>query len=402
MYCGIDWAGRSHAVCVVDEAGEVVDAFSVPHTRAGLTGLVERLGRLAGEPVAVAIERADGVLVERLAGAGHPVVPIHPNAFAARRASWGSSGAKDDPRDAYRLADLLRTDHRRLRVRVEVDPALDELQALERLREDHLAQRIAAVNRLEATLALHWPGAAAIFGRLDSPIALDFLERYPTPERARGLGPARMAAFCRRHSYAGRRTPQELLERLHAAPAPAGRLGEETVRELVLAQVRLVRALLGTLADLERAMAAQLPFVPQARALASLPRIGQISLAQVVGELGPLMGRCSGPDALAALIGAVPVTRRSGQQHGVSFRFAAAKGARRALSIWADNSRHASPWAAEVYARARARGKRHPHAVRILMRAWLRVIWAIWHSGEPYDPARHGGARRLIEGVGLT
>ena len=71
------------------------------------------------------------------------------------------------------------------------------------------------------------------------------------------------------------------------------------------------------------------------------------------------------------------------------FRWAANARARQALSTWADNSRHASPWAARLYRDARARGKRHPHAIRILMRAWLRVIWACWHSGTPYDPARH-------------
>jgi hypothetical protein len=68
---------------------------------------------------------------------------------------------------------------------------------------------------------------------------------------------------------------------------------------------------------------------------------------------------------------------------------------RQALTIFADNSRHASAWAAAVYAGARARGCRHPHAVRILARAWLRVIWRCWQDGVAYDPARHRAAAML-------
>ncbi|MGH3905668.1 MAG: transposase [Pseudonocardiaceae bacterium] len=67
-----------------------------------------------------------------------------------------------------------------------------------------------------------------------------------------------------------------------------------------------------------------------------------------------------GPDAIAALAGLVPVTRASGKHRAVSFRWACNKRLRVALTTFADNSRHASPWAAAIYARARATGKDHP------------------------------------------
>jgi hypothetical protein len=69
--------------------------------------------------------------------------------------------------------------------------------------------------------------------------------------------------------------------------------------------------------------------------------------------------------------------------------------ARTALHALADNSRHASPWAAKLYAAARRRGKHHPHAIRILARAWLRVMWACWHTDTTYDPAKHRAEQRL-------
>ena len=68
---------------------------------------------------------------------------------------------------------------------------------------------------------------------------------------------------------------------------------------------------------------------------------------------------------------------------------------RDALATFADNSRHASPWAATLYWQARGRGKRHPQAARILMRAWLRVMWACWHANTPYQINHHGAEQRL-------
>ena len=204
--------------------------------------------------------------------------------------------------------------------------------------------------------------------------------------------------FCRRHSYPGRRTPAELLERLRNAPAPSGALGPEVLTEMVRAQVRLLRSLLASIADLDRALGAGLLEHAKAALLSPMPRIGEVNLAQVIAEVGPVLSRAKDVNEACALVGATPVTTDSGKGRAVSFRWAVNTQARRALSIFADNSRHSSPWANKLYTDARARGKRHQQAVRILMRAWLRVMWACWHSGAVYDPSTHGAERRLAEG----
>jgi transposase len=403
VFVGIDWASRAHELCVVDEEGAVLCRFGFAHSERGISEALERL-RTLGEPGAqpVAIERPDGLLVGRLLEAGHPVVPIHPNAFHAARPRWEGVGAKSDAGDAYRLADLLRTDHQRLRALRPLDAGTRELQALVRLRDDHLAARIAATNQLQALLHQHWPGAAALFARLDSEIALSFLERYPTPESTVRLGEARLSGFLRRHSYSGRRSPSELLARLRAAPQPAQALDPGVAVELVRAQVRLVRTLLQTIEELERAIASALERHAKAQLLRPLPRIAAVSLGQIVAEVGPIVERTASADEAAALCGAVPVTKRSGRQHAVCFRHATNAKARTALTRYADNSRHASPWAERIYREARARGCRHPHAVRILARAWLRVIWACWHSDTPYDPSRRRGRERHLQPMSLT
>lgn len=398
MYVGWDWASETHDITVIDGEGTIVDRWALRHDAAGIDAALARLAT-HGQPqdLAVAIETTSGLVVDRLLAAGHPVVPIHPNAFNAARPRWGASRAKSDPGDSFKLADYLRTDGHRLRLLEPIDATTAELQALSRLRDDHVEAKVAATNQLAALLGRHWPGAGKIFARLDSEIALAFLDDYPTPAAAARLGEARLKMFCRRHSYCGRRSPAKLLERLRSAPEPTQALSPETLAELVRAQVRLLRSLLRTIADLDRAMGAALLDHAKAQLLAPMPRIGEVNLAQIVAEVGPILARAVDVDHACAEVGAVPVTKESGKGRAVNFRWAVNTRARRALATFADNSRHASPWAAQLYAEARRRGKRHPHAIRILMRAWMRVMWACWHNGNAYDPVNHGAERRLAE-----
>ncbi len=268
----------------------------------------------------MAIEQSGGLVVDRLLAAGHPVVPIHASAFHAARPRWGAAGAKSDPGDSYKLADYLRTDGHRLRRLRPLDDATRELQALVRLREDHVKAKTAASNQLGALLEAHWPAAKQVFSRLASEIALAFLETYPTPQAAARLGEARLAAFCRRHSYRGGRSPAELLARLRSAPTPSVGLSPETLAELVGAQVRLLRILLATVADLDRALGAALLGHAKAKLLAPMPRIGEVNLAQLLAEVGPILERVDTAEQAIAECGAAPVTRASGNTRTVGFR----------------------------------------------------------------------------------
>ncbi len=167
---------------------------------------------------------------------------------------------------------------------------------------------------------------------------------------------------------------------------------------MVRQQVQLLGTLPRGTKELEHAIGAAAAEHPKTSLLAQLPRIGDcLDLAQVLGEVGPILEAGLDVDHAAAQGGASPVAKASGQSHGVHFRWAANNHARKALQNFADSSRHPSPWAAHLYAKHVSLKKRHPPAIRILMRAWLRVIWACWQSGIPYDPTRHGGELRLTQ-----
>jgi transposase len=168
-----------------------------------------------------------------------------------------------------------------------------------------------------------------------------------------------------------------------------------TMAAVTLALVRAIAAVREQIGALERHISGQLLAHPDGHIFTSLPRAGRVRAAALLAEIGDCRARFPTPESLACLAGATPSTRQSGQHRAVTFRFACDKKLRDALIDFAADSRHANPWAADIYRRARARGKRHPHAVRILARAWLVVIWRCWQDGMPYDPARHRALQRV-------
>lgn len=399
FFVGIDWAAATHAVCVLDAAGQKIAAFTVEHSATGLAGLVRRLARLGDpETVSVAIERPDGRLVDGLLEAGYPVVPVKPNAIKTWRESEAGSGAKSDPGDAEVIADYLRCRQRRLTVAVPYSPETRALRTVVRTRDDLVDMRVAATNQLSALLDAHWPGAKAIFADVESPIALEFLTRYPTARHAAHLGAKRLATFCAKHGYSGRRSGEQLLARLRAAPTgTTDQILCEAIRDAVTAMVTVLKTLGAALKDLGRSVTATLGEHPDGEIFTSLPRSGQINAAQMLAEWGDARQAYDSPESVAALAGATPVTKESGKHRAVHFRWACNKRFRKAITTFADNSRHASPWAAQVYTDARTRGQDHPHAVRVLARAWIRVIWRCWIDRTPYDASRHGNATRLAK-----
>jgi len=294
------------------------------------------------------------------------------------------------------IAEYLRLRHHKLSA---ARPFSDETKALRtvvRTRDDIVRLRVMATNMLASLLDAFWPGAKSLFADVESPIALEFLTRYPTPASADHLGDKRMAAFCTRHGYSGRRTPADLVKRLRAAPA--GITGEhhtEAGRDAVLALVTVLRTLGTVKKGMDRSVASHLNQHPDGRIFTSLPRAGQVNAAQILAEWGDSRTAYDGPDSVAAFAGVAPVTKASGRMRGVSYRWACNKRLRTAMTTFADNSRHESPWAAEIYQRARKRGMDHPHAVRVLARAWIRVVHRCWLNHEPYQPDRHGGLQRL-------
>jgi transposase len=398
---GLDLASEEHRLVVIEQDGRRLEERGVPHSEDGLEALIRHL---RGQRVArVAIERANGLVVDRLLEAGVAVVAVHPNQLAAARDRYRAGRGKSDAFDAYVLAELARTDMHRLRL---LEPDSDEtkaLRALTRSREDLVEHKVALANQLRAQLDAFWPGAKRIFADVDSPICLAFLERYPSPAEARNLGVQRLAGFLARHGYSGRREPSELLERLRTAPQ--GRAGEaelEARRAVVLALVAALKPLLEQIRLLTSQIAGAIRAHEDGAIFLSLFRDPKsvVTAAELLAEIGDNRARHSSNASLEALAGQAPVAVQSGKKKVACFRWACNKNLRAAVGVLADSSRKHNPWAQKIYADAIARGCDHPHAIRILGRAWLRIIWRLWQDRTPYDPNRHGSLNRLLAAKG--
>jgi transposase len=340
---GVDWARDDHAVSIVDDRGREIDRRTVEHSAAGLRQLVNILHR--HQVTEVAIERADGPIVDALLEAQITVVVISPNQVKNLRGRYGSAGNKDDRFDAFVLADALRTDRVRLVALTPDSDATVTLRRTCRARKDLVNHRVAVANQLRAHLHNVFPGAVGLFADLDSPISLTFLTRFDTQDRADWLSPKRLAAWLASVGYSGRVAPANLHARLVAAPR--GATGDHGTAEAHITHALL--AVLATLADqiktLTNQISEQLARHADAHIFTSLPRSGTV---------------------------------------------------RAAVTDFAADSRRANPWAADLYNRARRRGHDHAHATRILARAWLYIIWHCWQDHTTYDPTQHGALQRLL------
>jgi len=391
---GIDWASIDHAVCILDGQGAVLEPFFVVHDAAGLKTLVRRLLKAGVEEVG--IERSDGPVVDALLQAELAVLVIAPGQLKNLRSRYGSAGNKDDRFDAYVLADVARTDRARLRPLVRDSAATTAMRTTVRARRDLVEHRVAAANQLRAHLQLVFPAAAGLFAAIDSAINLTFLERFTTQTHADWLSPTRLASWLSKSAYSGRTSAAVLHTRLLAAPRGTTGTDAEVHALTTKAYIALLRTLNTQIGALEDNLAAQLTSHPDTHIFASLPRVKTLRTARLLAEIGDARGRFPTADSLAALAGVAPSTRQSGKVKTVTFRWGANKQLRDALCDFASDSRHDNPWAADLYNRAIARGHDHPHAVRILGRAWAHIIWACWHNNLSYDPSQHRALQNIL------
>ena len=273
------------------------------------------------------------------------------------------------------------------------------IRALTRAREDLVVARTGIVNQLRAELERFWPGPLALFSHMDAEILLAFLERYPSPADARGLGVARMQAFLVRERYSGGQHPTALMAKLRSAAR--GRVGELELaarRQIVLGLVGMIRTLNAQIKDLEREIRTQVRAHPDGRIFLSLFRspTSVITAAELLAEIGDCRERYPTRDALAADAGQAAVAVESGKWKTAGFRRACNKRLRVAFCRLADSSRHWHPWARTLYLQARQRGHEHPRAIRTVGRAWCRVVWQCWRNHTTYDPTRHRALQHHI------
>jgi transposase len=398
-FVGIDWATRLHEVCVLDGARAVPAKRSVPNTTAGLDDMVQWLLQLArGDhaTLAVAIERPDGPVVETLLDRDIAVYSLNPKQLDRFRDRHCVAGAKDDRRDAFVLADALRTDRHLFR-RVACEPA--HLVALRGLARSDDEMRIAENrlgNQFQEHLRRYFPQFLELAADRPDPLLWDLWELAPTAERAQALSPQTVTGLLRRHRIR-RLTTAHVLETLRL---PAMHVSAATVSAavaaigLVLPRLRLVHAqrvecghrMQEMLKELARTPAGEEHQHSDAAILRSLPGVGTIVLARVLTEAAEAI-RLRDFNRLRALGGSAPVTKRSGQSHHVVMRRACSARLRFAYYHWARTAIQRDPRSQAHYRALRQRGRSHGRALRGVVDRLLNVAVAMLRAGTLYDPA---------------
>lgn len=401
-YVGIDWATEAHQACITDATARIVKERQVEHSGVALGEFADWLGHLAaGDPgsIAVAIEIPRGAIVETLVERGFHVFSINPKQLDRFRDRHTVAGAKDDRRDAFVLADSLRTDeHCFRRTRID-DPLVIQIRELARVDDDLRAEKNRLCNRLREQLHRYYPQLLHLSSAMDDPWVWDLWEAAPTPAAGARLGAPGVTKVLRAHRIR-RLTAENVLAVLKTQPlqvAPGTAEAASAHIALLLPRLRLVHqqrtGLARRIEKLLDELGADGASDEQRREhrdvqiLRSLPGAGRVTAATMLAEASqPLAARDY--HSLRSLAGVAPVTRQSGKRRTVIMRHGCNGRLRNALYNWARVATQHDELSRAVYAAQRARGHTHGRALRTVADRLLRILMAMLQNGTTYDATR--------------
>ena len=391
-FIGIDWADKKHVWCLQAVGSEKRESGELEHTPEAVETWVGQLcQRFANRPIAVAVEQSRGALVFMLS----KYEPLHlfpvPSTMAANmREALYPSGAKDDPRDADLLLDLLLQHRDKLRRLSPDTEATRRVQNLVEERRKLVDEKTEQTNRLMSDLKIYFPQMLDWFERLDTELVCALLEHWPTLEELQKVPPARLRTFFQKHHC----RDKELIERRivairQAIPAIRDRAVIEAKSTVVKVIVQLIRSLVEGIANLDEKVEEAATAHPDFFIFDSLPGAGAALAPRLLAAFGSQRERYSNAGEVQSYSGIAPVMERSGKKQWVHFRVACPKFLRQSFHEWAGHSIVYSVWARSYYRQLRRRGQGHHAAVRALAFKWIRVVFRCWKDAVVYDERKY-------------
>jgi transposase len=397
VFVGHDWAEAHHDVHVEDEAGRRLARARLPEGVEGVARFHELVAPFMEEPdeVVVATETDRGLFVGALVAAGYTVLAVNPLSTSRYRERHSTSGAKSDPGDAKVLAELARTDAHNHRP-VAGDSELGEaVKVLARAHQSMVWTRQRQANQLRSTLREFFPGALAAFDDLTSGDALAVLALAFTPALGRTLSRSKIASALRRGGR--QRRVEERAAEIQAALRSPQLEAPSLVSEAMGASVRALVAVLGELqaqiVRLEAELADRFEQHPDAKVIRSLPGLGMVLGARVLGEFGDDPNRYADAKSRKNYAGTSPITRASGTRRVVLARYARNRRLADACYFWAFAALSASPGARAFYDGRRSAGDTHHRALRALANRLVGILHGCLRHGTPYDEHTAWGHR---------
>lgn len=390
LFVGIDWAETRHRLVIVMENGSVAYRGSFEHNSCALKVLEDLITHWQPRAnVHVAIELHDSLLLDRLLNCGVRVYGLNPKSAERARERYTPAGIKDDDRDAWSLAEFLRTSHMHLRPLRADSPLTLALREWTGLREDLVQERTTQLQRLRSHLVRWHPQMLAALEDLNRGWSLELLETYPTADVFGGLSRAQIDDWAR-----GRRlraaTRQRIADAsLFSSPTCVSARNAAHATE-VKHRITSIRALNQRLAEVEAAQAELVAQHPDAFIFQSLPRCGANTVAAMLGGFGDDRQRWNGHEEVAARWGTAPITIQSGKRRSVQRRLARDRTMHQVWMWYAFNTiLQPGCWAREDYQAKRKAGGEHYTVLRGLADHWLKIAYCCWLHRVPYDEALH-------------
>ncbi len=388
LFVGIDWSDQSLEFHGRSAAGGALAVGRVEPNLAGMGELFAALEKHAppGE-IAVAIETVHGAWVQALLDRGYAVYPVNPKNAERFREALSAAGNKSERIDCKALALMLAALHQDLKP---LRPDAPEIVALRIACEDRVRlveERTAKLNELLAVAKVYYPAFLGLFGGLDSVIALEFLQEFPTQKAMQNLTPKRLRSWLKRHHYTRMSRADELEKQFVESTLPVAEHLQTAKAALIRYLAASLLALKAEITQREQQISDHFDGLPEAGWIRSLPGAGANLAPALLACIGRDPNRFADVAQARALMGTAPVTRASGKSRVVSFRRGCWKFARRTLQLFADPSRRGCAWAQALYDQQRAAGGGHHAALRAVAHKWLKIILAMRRSGTPYHEA---------------
>ena len=395
---GLDWGNDVHAVALQVTGASTVEPCRLAHEPAALAAWLATLEhRFGGAAVGIAIETSRGPVVHALLEAPFVVLyPVNPRSLARFREAFTPSGAKDDAPDARLLLELLVKHRALLHPWHPDDVATRTLDRLVRFRRATVDRRTQLTLQLQAALKEYFPQALRWAGDdLATPLAGEFLSRWPTLPALQRARPATIRQFYTSHNCRSMaRITERLAEIATATPLTRDPAILESSARYVQVLARQLLALAPSLTQFDDAIAQRFAAHPDAALFAAVPGAGAALAPRLLVAFGTDRTRFPTAADLQMSAGIAPITVRSGKQWHVHWRWATSTFLRQTFQEFSHHSIRSCPWARAFYDQQRRRGKTHHAAVRTLAFKWIRILWRCWQDRTPYDDARYERALR--------
>ena len=389
IFAGVDWAEAHHDVHIQDENGKRLAGGRLPEGVEGIARFHELAAAHAEDPgeVVIGIETDRGLFVAALVAAGYRVFAVNPMSTSRYRDRHSVSGAKSDPGDAKVLADMVRTDRHNHRPVAGDSDLAAAVKVLARAHHSMIWARRRQANQLRSALREFYPAALAAFDDLTSGDAVEVLRAAPEPARGAALSRTQIAAALRRGGRQRRITERAAAVQaaLRAPQLQPPAVIAAAMGASVSASAAVIAEMTTQISGLEAQLAADFEQHPDAEVVRSLPGLGTILSARVLGEFGDEPDRYATAKSRKNYAGTSPITRASGTRRVVLARHARNQHLADAIYLWAFAALTASPGARAYYDTHRAAGDTHHQALRALGNRLTGILHGCLAHHSPYS-----------------